>query len=118
MLPDWLLLAFGSLVGLPAFISFVIDMLKRFGVVKDGDAPNWVTGGNLIGLALVFVLSLFPAINLPGLDAQLATIVKILVMIVSLIPATAWSQLVSKITHMLNGGTFLGYSFTVKRIRG
>lgn len=68
-----------SLVGLGALISFIVGVLKYFGVVKDGNAEKWIAGFNLIGLVFVFVaINFLPQLNLPVIDQNIMSFVGIL----------------------------------------
>jgi hypothetical protein len=67
-----------ALVGWPAFVALVIDVLKWRGVVDDGTAPKWNLGFNLAGFVAVGVLlGFFPQVNIAGLDAVLLNYVNI-----------------------------------------
>lgn len=68
-----------SLVGFGMFISFLVGVLKYFGVVKDGTAEKWVAGFNLIGLIFVFIaINFLPQLNLPQIDQNVMSFVGIL----------------------------------------
>jgi hypothetical protein len=59
-----LLATFYSLAGVSAVIALLVNTLKVLGVVKDGSAPIWSAGFNLLALVLLFALGV---IN-PGAD--------------------------------------------------
>lgn len=64
-----------ALLGFAAFISLVVNILKFFGVVKDGTADKWVAGFNLVGiLALYFVRLFLPTFDPLPIDNVLAQI--------------------------------------------
>ena len=71
---------FLTLGGFAAFITFVVNILKRFGVIPDGSADMWVKYLNLAGLVVVGILSFvvpdaIPVVdNVLGLLAQLGGI--------------------------------------------
>lgn len=48
-----------ALVGFAAFVSLLINVLKFFGVVKDGTSDKWVAGFNLAGILALFTARLF-----------------------------------------------------------
>lgn len=65
----------GSMFGLQALISLLIDVFKYVGVIRDGSAGKWSAGLNLLGLAGIAVaLGLYPNFDFPRLDAQLVII--------------------------------------------
>ncbi len=82
--------------GFAAMVAVIINVLKTFGVVKDGQAGTWSTGLNLAGLIGLFVAGIVaPEFDIPGLDANLAQIAEIL----SLIFAYIMQNWISKGTH-------------------
>jgi len=48
-----------ALVGFAAFVSFLVNALKWFGVVKDGTADKWVAGLNLVGVVALYAVRMF-----------------------------------------------------------
>ena len=49
-----------GLGGLGGFISILVNVLKRFGIVKDGSATKWVQGLNLfafVGVSIVYFMN-------------------------------------------------------------
>lgn len=67
-----------ALVGWPAFVALVIDILKYFGVVDDGTSGKWNLGLNLLGFVAVAVLTgFFPGFDIPGSDTILLEYVKV-----------------------------------------
>lgn len=72
---DTVLTIAGSMLGAQALISFLIDVLKWAGVVKDNTAGIWSAAFNLLGIAGIAVaLGLYPSFDFPKLDAQLLII--------------------------------------------
>ncbi|RPI95384.1 MAG: hypothetical protein EHM40_03280 [Chloroflexi bacterium] len=72
---DVVLMIAGSMLGLQALFSLLIDVLKYIGVIYDGNAGRWSAALNLIGLAgIAVVLWLNPTFDFPRLDAQLVII--------------------------------------------
>ena len=104
-----------ALGGLAALIAVVINILKTFGVVKDGQAGLWSTGLNLAGLVALFVVGIVaPEYDIPGLDGQVAQVAQIL----SLIFAFIMQNWVSKGTHdVLASGKVpvIGKSFSAEK---
>ena len=85
-----------ALGGFAALIAVVINVLKSFGVVKDGQAGTWATGFNLVGLIALFVTGIVaPDFQVTGLDANMAQIAEILTLVFAFITQN-W---ISKGTH-------------------
>ena len=108
-----LLIIFCTLVGWGALVTFVINTGKRMGYVKDGDAPAWSGGLNLIGLVGVFVLQMFfPQLNITLLDTNLAALVNVARVMVGFVLEMGASRL----THnVIKGVPYVGSSHTLKR---
>lgn len=103
-----LLAQLAALGGVAAFITFLVNALKQFGVVKDGDALNWVTGLNLVALVGLFVAHIV-GFNVTGLDTILATLAQIGTMLLALLLQVG----VSRVAHTLVKGTWvIGKSFS------
>lgn len=67
-----------ALVGWPALVALVIDILKYVGAVNDGTSGKWNLGLNLVGFIAVAVLTgYFPDFDIPGFDVYLLEYVKI-----------------------------------------
>jgi len=49
----------GTLLGFAAFVSLLVNVLKYFGVVKDGTADKWVAGFNFAGVMALFIVRLY-----------------------------------------------------------
>jgi hypothetical protein len=107
---DSVLLIYASLIGFGALVSFLVGLFKIFGWVKDGTADKWVAGLNLVGLVAVFVLgTFFPQIDLKALDANIASLVGVL----SIILAYVTTLLGSKLTYFATRGLpVIGKSFS------
>lgn len=85
-----ILLEVGALVGFAALVSLVVNVLKVFGVVKDGTADKWVAGINLVGVLALYVTRLFlPDFDPAPIDSNLKEI------------ATVGAYLLSYITMLL-----------------
>ena len=82
--------------GFAALISVLINVLKTFGVVKDGQAGTWSAGLNLAGLVALFVTGIVaPEFDVSGLDTSIAQVAEIL----SLLFAFIVQNWISKGTH-------------------
>jgi hypothetical protein len=101
-----------ALGGFAAFVAILINVLKTFGVVKDGTSGTWAAGLNLAGLIALFALNIVePGFDVGGVDAHLAQIAQILTLIFNYIMQN-W---VSKGTHQVlsSGGVpVIGRSYT------
>lgn len=85
---------FATLVGFAALVSVIINVLKMFGVVKDGTADKWVAIFNLVGLiVLVVVRIFFPEFDVAGIDAKLAGLATVASYIISYIVMLLGSKL-------------------------
>lgn len=70
---EGVLALFAGLVGFPAFVTVLVNVLKVFGVVKDGEAPKYVAGFNAVGLlALLVALAVVPGLDILAVDQNLA----------------------------------------------
>ena len=101
---------FGALAGVAALITIIVNVLKQFGVVKDGTAQNWVAGLNLAGLAALISLRVFmPDVDIAALDSQAAQIAVLLAVVAAYISEMG----LSKLTHkLLSGVPAIGKSFS------
>jgi hypothetical protein len=112
---ETLLLQWTALLGFGSLIAFLINLGKRAGWVRDGDAPKWSLGLNLAGMVLLAVVQVYrPDVDVAGIDAQVAAWVEVLATIAGLV-----LQLGSaKLTHtIVRGMPVIGVSHTVERGR-
>lgn len=83
---DSILAVLAALVGWPALVALVVDVLKYFGVVTDTNAGKWSLGFNLFGFVGVAVLlGFFPQVDIPGWDAVLLNYVTIAGYVITLL---------------------------------
>lgn len=74
---DQILIVLASLIGVPALLALLIDVLKWAGLVTDGNAPKVSAAFNLIALIVVAaILQFYPAVDIPSLDGKLSELVK------------------------------------------
>ena len=60
---------FGALVGLPTFITVVVNILKKVGLVKDGYGEQWAQWMNFVAFIALFVVGqFFPEVDLGAVD--------------------------------------------------
>ena len=70
-----LIVQFAALAGVAALVAALVNILKTFGVVKDGDAQKWSAGFSLAAFVAFVALRLFkPEVNIDGLDTLAASI--------------------------------------------
>ena len=107
-----LLAQFLALAGVGALVAFVVNALKQFGVVKDGDAQNWATLFNLAGLVALFLLKVFvPSADIGKLDGIAAALAQIGVLVLGLVVQMGGS----KLAHASARGVWLiGKSYSFK----
>ncbi len=105
-----LVLLFISQAGFAGIVAAVINGLKTFGVVKDGQAPTWSLAINALGFAGFVALVLFaPGYDIAGLDSALGTVGEILALALGLFIQLGGSKLV----HAgVRGAPVIGKSFT------
>lgn len=83
---DFVMVMFAGLVGFPAFVSVLVNVLKEFGLVKDGDAPKWVAGFNITGLVtLLIIVAVLPQFDVPNLDKSLLGLANFLTLILGFV---------------------------------
>lgn len=99
--------------GFAALLAALVNIGKRAGWVKDGQAPAIVTGGNLLGLVVLFILGIVkPDFDLGAADQVFGQVAQIATLILGLIGQV----LVSKGTHAaLRGVPVVGKSFSAPK---
>ena len=107
---DQLLLHLNELVGFAAFAAILVNVLKYFAVIKDGDATKVVAGINLLGLVLLFVAQVFfPDLDIGVIDAGLGAIANI----VGLVMGFLLQMGVSKLSHAaVKSVPVIGFSYS------
>jgi hypothetical protein len=109
---DQFLGEFLALGGIGALIAAVVNILKTSGVVKDGQAPTWVVGLNLLGMASLLFLQVFqPSVDIAGLDVQAGSLATVLITVFGFV----WQLISSRLTHTqaLSGTPLIGKSYSV-----
>jgi hypothetical protein len=76
---------FLALASWGALVAMVINLLKGFGVVKDGDAPKWVLGFNVVGLVVFLALGLFKGVTPEQFDNVAKIVVALLVAVLGFV---------------------------------
>ena len=89
-----MLIGFTSLAGIAALISLIINVLKVFGVVKDGTAQMWSAGLNLAAMAILFALKIFvPDADITAVDQKISLLVPVLTTVLGYIVQLLSSKL-------------------------
>ena len=103
---------FVSLGGFGSLIAGIVNVLKLFKVVSDGQSATWSTGLNLLGVVGLFLLGIFaPAADIAGLDATAGQVAQLLTVAAGLV-FQLWA---SRKTHeQLRGVPVIGKSFSAK----
>jgi hypothetical protein len=112
---DSLLAVFYTLVGVAAFIALITNVLKVVGWVKDGTAPIWAAGFNLVALILLYLGGILkPGFDLAGVDAILGQAAAIGMLLLEFIVQI----LASRGVHWaVKGLPLIGKSFTTDRAK-
>lgn len=77
---------FAALVGVPALVAALINILKTIGVVKDATAGQWSAGLSLAAFIAVIVLRVFrPDIMLDVLDGYAGQIAQIIIYVLGFV---------------------------------
>lgn len=101
---------FAALAGVAGLIAAVINILKVFGVVKDGQADQWKAGLSLGAFAILALVGVFkPDLTAVILDARAAQVATILIFISGFLVQTGLAPLAHKI---FSGFPLIGTSFT------
>ena len=101
-----------ALIGVPALVAVIINVLKFFDIVKDGDAKKWML---LLSIAATYALQAWkifdPSANIDIADESLANIAKLLGWVFTV----AIDMKVGPAFHdAIRGIPLLGKSYTVK----
>lgn len=110
---DQVLAQVATLAGFAALFTVVVNVGKFVGWVKDGDAPKWIAGLNLILVIAVYSLKLFRIeFDVSGLDANMREAAIVATFILSFVLDVG----VSKVSHnVLKGLPLIGKSYSLDR---
>lgn len=104
-----------TLVGFAALVTVLVNVLKVIKVkgepiVKDGQAPLWTAGLNMVGTLVFYGIKLFvPSFDFGPIDSVFAEMATVGTFIMSFVGQV----LVSKITHSaLRGTPVIGTSYS------
>jgi hypothetical protein len=113
-----ILLQIGELVGVAAAIAAIINVLKTFGLVKDGQAGAWSAALNLIALAVLVGLKLYrPDLDLKEVDVQVGAFASIIGLVLSLVVQIKSASVVHTLLAYEAHIPVIGKSFTLDEIR-
>lgn len=101
-----------GLVGFPACLAAVINVLKYFGAVKDDQAGKVNVVAHLVAYVAVAVAVFTGKVDiLPGIDVQLGNVANLLIAVLAFLSSTG----IAKGFHVgvLRGLPLLGHSHTV-----
>lgn len=100
-----------GLVGFPALLAAVINVLKYFGWLENGSAPAASMIGHLIAYVAVGVAALLGKIDLvPGIDVQLGLFANILIAVLAFLSSLGLAGKIHE--DVLFGLPVIGYSHT------
>jgi len=107
---DGLLLQWTGLAGFAAIITLLINVLKTIGIVKDGQAPAWSAGLNLLGMAVLLAMQVYtPGISLQALDSKAAALAGVGAVIFGYIIQLASAK---GMQELIKGIPWIGKSFS------
>lgn len=109
---ETLLPQFLALGGVAALVAAIVNALKQFGLVQDGQAPTASLALNAAGFVALIALQVFkPDFDFATADATANSISQILVLVLGL----AGQLLTSKAAHAaLKGAPVIGKSYSGK----
>lgn len=101
-----------ALAGFGALVAAVVNALKFFGIVKDGQAPAYTGALNLAGLVALFALKVFaPAADMANLDGIAGQIAQLLTVAFGLFVQLGGSKAAHE---ALKGAPLFGFSYSAK----
>ena len=112
-----LIFQFANLAGVAALVAALVNILKNFGVVKDGDAQKWSAGFSLAAFIAFVALRLFaPEVDVEGMDAQASQIAELALYVLGFFLQMG---LPVRVHEFLSRGRvpFIGYSFWAEEMK-
>jgi len=104
---------FLTLGGFAALVTVIVNILKAFKVVKDGQAPTWSFVMNLIGFVAFSIVGLVnPGFDAGAIDPTLQAVASVLVTLLELVTMPAISKLVHDLT--MKTVPVLGFSYSAR----
>lgn len=109
-----LLVQLAALGGVAALIAFIVNALKRFGVVKDGQAKTFAAGLNLVALAGLLIAGVVaPNLDIFALDSLAGQIAAIGTMVLTLVIQVGVS---GKVHNVVSDIPVVGFSYSSKEM--
>src|SRR3990167_40085 len=100
----------GTLAGFGGLIALIVNALKTFGVVKNGQSPIWSLGLNVAGIVILFLLKVFkPDVDPAQYDGIAGKIVTIATLALGLFVQLGGSK---GVHNLVRGVPLLGKSFS------
>ena len=97
--------------GFGALVSAGVNVLKVLGLVRDGDAPTWITGFDLLGVVALYVATAFKLpFDLEIIGPQMDIVAQFLVALGQLIIAFGGSKLFYAVAR---GAPLIGKSHSI-----
>ncbi len=104
--------SFGQMAGIAAFISAVVNVLKQFGVVTDGNAGNWFAGLDLGAILVLVLVQVFaPQVGISIIDANAGVAAAITLLILGYLVSMGVGKMAHRLMSSLNIKMF-GKSFS------
>jgi len=109
---DEIVVQYGMLAGFAALVTLIINVLKHFGVIKDGAAQTWSLVANGAIIIIMYTLKIikpdFEFASLDSIAAEVATVGNFIFQLVV-------QLFVSKVTHAtVSGVPVVGYSYSLE----
>jgi len=112
--PNQIFVIFATLVGFPALVAAVVNVLKYFNIVADTQAPKVVsilTLVGFVGVGIAYYAGYVPV--LAGLDAQMGLIAQFLTTFLAFVVDLG----LAKVAHAgLKGVPVIGKSYSSERL--
>ncbi len=106
-----LMVQLAALGGFGALIGFLINIMKTFGLIKDGQAGTWSTALNLLLLVVLLAVGVFaPSLDLIKIDAQVQQFVDVGVVVFAYIIQLYGAKLVH---GAVRGVPLIGKSYSM-----
>lgn len=105
----------GAFLGAAALIAILINIGKHFALIKDGDAPKWSAGLNLLAImGMVASQFIWPETSLKIIDTQLGLLAAIGAFVFDYVIQLGFS----KLSHeAVKGVPVIGTSFTEQIVK-
>jgi hypothetical protein len=99
-----------GLAGWPALVSIAVNVLKWIGWIKEGMAPKFSLGFNVIGLALIY-LGVVQGLDIAAIDSSIGTVAALITAIWHLLVQLGITK--SFHNNVLRGAPVIGHSHSL-----